>query len=212
MKKILLLTTVFLLTGVLSQLFGQEKQTSVIKTTWGVKAESNLSNFYISGVPDAKSKMNVGFGVGAYVNVDFNNYFGLRGGLMFNNKNSQCEYENNRLGYQSWGVEVPIYAVVKWDMKDKSRLYMGLGPYTEFGFSAKMKENGQSIDLYKDAAVKESHNGFGVIAGYEFTSGIHISAGYKVSVTNLVDANSNTITLLPASISLGIGYRFGKNR
>ena len=91
MKKILLLTTVFLLTGVLSQLFGQEKQTSVIKTTWGVKAESNLSNFYISGVPDAKSKMNVGFGVGAYVNVDFNKHFGLRGGLMFNNKNSQFE-------------------------------------------------------------------------------------------------------------------------
>ena len=116
------------------------------------------------------------------------------------------------MGYQSWGVEVPMYSVVGWDIKDKSRLYMVLCPYTEFGFRAKMKENGQSIDLYKDAAVKESHNGFGVIAGYEFTSGIHISAGYKVSVTNLVDANSNTITLLPASIRLGIGYRFGKHR
>ena len=211
-KLFLFLVAFFTLMVSNSSGYAQNVQASVVEITWGVKAESNLSNFFILGIPDAKSKMNVVFGAGTYVNVDFNKHFGLRGGLIFNNKNSQFEYQNNRLGYQSWGVEIPIYAVVKWNMKDKSWLYIGLGPYTEFGFSATMKENGQSIDLYKDAAVNESHTGFGIIAGYEFASGIHISVGYKVSVTNILDTNSSVVTLLPASINLGVGYRFGKNR
>jgi len=40
--------------------------------------------------------------------------------------------------------------------------------------------------------------------------GLKLNATYKASVTNLLDANSNTVKMYPHAVSVGVAYRFGK--
>lgn len=190
----------------------QQTQPSEVKTTWGLKAEANMSNFYLSGIPDIKSKLNIGFTAGGFVNVDFTKRFALQGALLFTNKTSDFELNGQFEKYSYWGIEVPIYAVVKWDLPGRGRLYAGAGPYTEFGLSAHLKGKEGKRNLYDNAAMKDNNTGFGLMLGYEFPSRIQINAGYKVSVTNIIDANSSQAVLLPSAVTLGIGYRFGKQK
>lgn len=206
----LILTVIVLFSIGLSYAKAQQSHSSQVKTTWGLKAEANISNFYLSGIPDAKSKMNAGFAAGGFLNFDFTKHFALQGALLFNNKTSDFELNGQSGKYSYWGVEIPIYAVVKWDLPNQGRIYAGAGPYTEFGFSANLKNQDGKRDLYDHAAMKDNNTGFGLMLGYEFPTGIQINAGYKVSVTNIIDANSSKATLLPSTLTLGVGYRFGK--
>lgn len=211
MRKLSILIFTLLLLGIVT-VNAQELSHTHIRTTWGVNAEANLSNFYMSHIQNAKSTMNVGFTAGANVNIDFTKHFALRVGLGYNYKNSDYKYNGVNGEYQHWGMEIPVYAIAKWDLPNKGRIYCGGGPYTEFILSATVKKGGTTTNLTKIAAFKESNNGFGIIVGYELPSGLQFNAGYKLSVTNILDENSSNGTLLPATISFGIGFRFGKNR
>ncbi|MDR3339033.1 MAG: PorT family protein [Candidatus Symbiothrix sp.] len=196
----------------LAQVNAQNDIPNAAKITGGLKAETNLSNFILSGMSDAKSKMNFGATFGGFLNLDVSKYFAIQGELLYHYKSSDLVRNGIKSEYQYWGIEIPIYAMFQWKTNENRRAYIGIGPYTEFGFSAKMRRDGETIDLYeKDkSAMLDSNSGFGVIVGYEFARRIQINAGYKISITNILDGNSSSVTLLPAAISLGIGYRFGK--
>jgi hypothetical protein len=176
--------------------------------TGGLKAESNLSNFILSGISDVKSKMNFGATFGGFLNLDVSNYFALQGELLYHYKSSDLVRNDIKNKYQYWGIEIPIYVMFQWKTNENRRAYIGIG----FGFSTKMRREGETIDLYEkeEFAMFDSNFGFGIIIGYEFACRIQINTGYKISVTNILDDNSGSITLRPAAISLGIGYRFGK--
>lgn len=93
---------------------------------------------------------------------------------------------------------------------------IGVGPYTNFGFEAFFKEGGRKENLYKTGkgagvpAMKDSDTGFAFKLGYEFASGLQLNAAYKVSMTDVADANSGAAELRPQSFSFGIAYRWGK--
>lgn len=113
-------------------------------------------------------------------------------------------------------MEVPIYAFYHFNFNRGNRLYIGIGPYTNFGLGASFRQDGKKTDVYeKDKEkglpiMKDSDTGFGVKVGYEFASGLQINASYKASVTNIMDANSSDVKMYPQYVSLGIAYRFGK--
>ncbi|MBB4037881.1 hypothetical protein GGR21_003802 [Dysgonomonas hofstadii] len=212
MKKFILI----LMIGCCISLNAQEsnKKHLDVKATWGIKAEANISNFFISGTSVIDSKMKLGFTGGAFLNLEFSEHFALQGELIYHYKSSDFDREDLKGKYEYWGTEIPIYAVYQWKLAKGNRLYAGIGPYTEFGFSAKLKRNGEKIDLYEKeklaevSAMKDSNVGFGVIVGYEFANGIQINGSYKVGITNILDSNSNSVSLHPNTFSLGIGYRF----
>ena len=105
---------------------------------------------------------------------------------------------------------------IGYEVAAGQRIHLGVGPYTEFGLSAKFKKGGTRNDLYERAsqedlpAIKDSNTGFGVMAGYEFAFGLQVNISYKVSVSNLLDANSGTARFHPQAFSLGVAYRFGR--
>jgi len=187
-----------------------------IKTTWGIKAEANVSNFFISGTSVIDSKMKLGFTAGAFLNLEFTGHFALQGELIYHYKSSKFDREDIKGKYQYWGMEIPVYAIYQWKLRKGNRFYMGIGPYAEFGFSAELKRGSEKIDLYKKgqisgseiSAMKDSNVGFGIIIGYEFANGIQLNSSYKIGMTDILDANSNSVSLQPNTISLGIGYRF----
>ena len=131
-------------------------------------------------------------------------------------KNSEFEWNTQKGDFSYWGIEIPIYAMYHYVFPKGNRLYIGAGPYTEFGFDARFKHEGIKTDLYqKDGntglpVLQESNTGFGIKIGYEFVSGFQINGSYKASISNLLDANSSRIKMHPYAISLGVAYRFGK--
>ena len=58
--------------------------------------------------------------------------------------------------------------------------------------------------------MKDSDTGFAFKLGYEFASGLQLNAAYKMSMTDVADANNGVAELRPLSFSFGIAYRWGK--
>jgi hypothetical protein len=192
-----------------------QNQSSTL-TTWGLTAGTNLSSFIISGTSDVSSKMKSGVSLGGFVNFECTNHLALQTGLTFQHKTSGIDRNDLPGKFQYWGVEIPVFAVYQYKFQNGGRTCVGLGPYAEFGFDARLKRNGEKIDLYEKnretelSAMKDSDLGFGMMFGYEFPCGIQINAGYKLGVVNILDANSSAFKMLPQTVSLGIGYHFGK--
>lgn len=192
----------------------QEKQKIVF--TGGAILESNISGFFHSGVENGSSIMKAGFSVGGFLNLGIAQPFSVQGEILFHYKNSEFEWDVQKGDFSYWGIEIPIYAMYHYVFPKGNRLYIGIGPYTEFGFDARFKHGGIKADLYqKDGdtglpILQESNSGFGIKIGYEFISGFQINGNYKTSISNLLDANSSQIKMHPYTISLGVAYRFGK--
>lgn len=202
--------------GSFLSLQAQDKTPITVKTTWGLKTETNLSGFIISGTSEVSSKMKAGVSAGGFVNFEFTRHWVLQSELIFHHRTSAMDRQQLPGSYWFWGVEVPIYAIYQYKLPKENRIYIGMGPYGEFGFDAQLKRVDKKMDLYaKDgitelSAMKDSDVGFGILLGYEFACGIQLNAGYKLGVANILDNNSSSFTMLPQAVSLGIGYRFGK--
>lgn len=184
--------------------------------TGGVIVETNLSNFLHSGADQGQSKMKVGFTTGGFMNLGINESFSIQGEMLFHYKNSDFEWGGQKGSFRYWGMEIPVYAMYHFHFSKGNRLFVGIGPYTEFGLDATFRQNGKKSDLYEKnedsglAPLRDSNTGFGIKIGYEFVSGFQLNASYKASITNLLDENSSSIKMRPQTVSVGVAYRFGK--
>ena len=138
--------------------------------------------------------------------------------MVFQYKTSRQSWRQESGRFEYVGVEVPVYAMFHVPLRGGGRFSVGVGPYTDFGFSASYKVGGHSLDVYEknDAtglpAMKDNDTGFGFKLGYEFNSGLQVNVTYRGSVTNAIDANSNKAKMYPQAMSVGVAYRFGKGK
>lgn len=187
-----------------------------VRLTGGVITEANLSGFIHSGIEGGESEMRAGANIGGFLDVAMSTRFSIQGEMLFQYKSSGFTWGGQSGDFQYWGVEIPIYAVYRFTLRKGNRLHVGAGPYTGFGFEGSYKSGGKKTDVYeKDkatgmSALKDSDTGFGLKVGYEFASGLQVNASYKLSVTNVTDANSGEAKLRPQTVALGLAYRFGK--
>ncbi len=194
-------------------------QANAQKISAGVKADMNLSNFILSDMDDIESNIGVGASFGGFANFKLSKYFSVQPELLFHYKASEIKIntslEDITSDYEYFGMEIPVYALGEYRPTSNGKLYGGIGPYLGIGFSAKNKFDGDDdIDLYEkdditdEAAMQRIDFGFGAIIGYEFDFGLQINAGYKIGVLNSLDAGKDDSTMLPSTISIGLGYRF----
>lgn len=194
----------------------EERQEQKINLTGGAILEMNLSNFIHSGISNGNSRMKPGVSAGGFLNLGISKSFAIQGEMLFHYKTSDFKWNTQAGNYQYWGVEIPVYAIYHYTFSKGNRIYIGVGPYTDFGLGACFKEGGRKIDVYEKKentglpAMKDSNTGFGIKAGYELVSGLQINVTYKASVTNVIDANSSTVKMHPQAVSIGLAYRFGK--
>ena len=177
----------------------------------GIKADANMSNFILTDLDNTDSNPKAGASLGGFVKVDFCDHFALQPELMFHYKSSELKQLGVENNYEFWGVEIPVYAMGQWKLKDESRIYVGVGPYVGLGLSAKNTDN--DFDLYEknsndEASMQRWDFGVGATLGYEFSCGLQVNAGYKVGLIDALDAGHDNATMLPNTLSLGLGYRF----
>ncbi len=178
------------------------------QTSFGIKADANLSNFVLKDMPGVKSNMGVGASLGGFAKFDFGEFFAIQPELLFHYQSSETKSGGVARDFEYWGVEIPIYAMAQCQVGNNSRFYAGVGPYVGVGFDARYKE--PTYKLYKEDYLQPWDFGVGAQVGYEFGNGIQINAGYKIGMINAIndDANLGDAKMLPQRVSLGVGFRF----
>lgn len=173
----------------------------------GVKAGANMSNYLLDKMPNTESSMKVGAQVGGFVKYNFNPFLGLQADMMFHYKASEIKDKatGQKSDIEAWGMEVPIYAMASIPTYS-GKIYLGVGPYVGFGFSAKNKT--ADVDLYDTKFIKRFDLGAAAILGYELKNGFQINANYQFGALNLRDKNKGDSKLRMQGVSLGLGYRF----
>ena len=180
----------------------------------GFKTEVNISNFSLSDMPDAKSKINIGGTFGGFAKLDLSAHFAVQGDVLCHYKTSSLEQGAVKSDYQYRGLEIPVYAMSQLKMNNGDRFYVGVGPYAEYGLNAEYKTGANEIDLYEEdettgkASMTRLAIGAAAIIGYEFGCGIQVNVGYKTGLTNALEANKGDASMFPNTVSIGIGYRF----
>jgi hypothetical protein len=114
------------------------------------------------------------------------------------------------------GMEITIFAATRIAVGSRGgKVYVGLGPYSEFGFYATSTAGGTKLDLFqkdnnKDLAPMMDYcSGLNIVAGYEFSWGLQLNASGKIGFTNVLDPNSG-MSIFPYAISVGVGYCFNR--
>lgn len=214
MKRIALVVVIFIGFGhaqVMAQNF-LDRMTKNLSS--GFKAESNMSNFFISGMPEAKSNVRIGTAFGGFVKLEFSEHFAIQGDIFILYKTSTIKKGDIKGRYEYGGLEIPIYAMGQWNMNEGQKLYLGIGPYAEWGQHTILKIGENEIDLYKKdeitnkAYMEKQAFGFAAIIGYEFRDGTQVNIGYKISLTNALEENKNKASMYSNIVSLGAAYRF----
>jgi hypothetical protein len=207
MKKIYLACLSLLMTA------GLVKVNAQAPISYGVKAELNMSNFFLSDLDDYSSRMKVGPNLGGFMKIDLHENFAIQPEVSFFYRTSKIKEEDSPNDkFKQWGMAIPVYAIGQTELGN-GRFYGGVGPFIGFGFDAKWKiENGEKIDLYKkvdgDKEMKRWDFGFGALLGYELSNKLQINAAYQVGVINQLDKLKDDAKVRSQAVSLGVGYRF----
>lgn len=214
MKRIALVVVIFIGFGhahVMAQnLLGQMTK----NLSCGFKAEGNMSSFIISGMPDVKSNIRIGTAFGGFIKLEISEHFAMQEDVLILYKTSTLKKGDIKGKYEYGGIEIPIYALGQWNMNEGQRLYLGIGPYAEWGLNTIFKFGESEIDLYKKdettnkAFMEKLAVGFAAIIGYEFRDGTQVNVGYKISLTNNLEKDKDKASVYSNVFSFGLAYRF----
>ena len=202
MKKVILSIALFIGLGI--------AQISAQNVSGGIKVEANTSNFILTDMDYAKSKLGIGVTVGGIGIIEFNDNLAFRSEVLLHLKNSVVENETTggEMDFQYFGVEIPLYAVGQFSMGN-GKAFVGLGPYVGVGIDASYKASGMDdINLYDRSVLQRWDVGAGLLLGYELSNKLQINAGYKIGFIDALDTGKDTGTMLNQTISLGLAFSF----
>jgi len=210
MKKIAIITIIVL--GIsITKVNAQSVKTFLQeRLSYGLKLEGNGTNFLLSDMPTVKSEIGFGGTFGGFLKINLSEHFAIQEDILYSYFSSELKQNGVTDTYEYFGMEVPIYFMGQWETASCGHFYVGVGPYFGMGFAAKLKD--KDIDLYKKydgnaPFMKRMTYGGAAQIGYEFKSGLQINTSYKIG-TNMLDANKDASSMLPSTVSAGIGYRF----
>ena len=203
MKKITLTLMSLMMT------FGLMNVNAQSPISFGVKAEANTSNFFLTDLDNQTSTMKVGANLGGFMKIDLHENFALQPEVSVFYRQSKMEAGSSEDTFQQWGMQVPVYALAQTNV-GLGKLYGGVGPFVGLGFDAKYDK--ADVDQYKEVSGKTPMNrwdfGVGALVGYELFNGFQVNASYQLGLINQLDALKDDAKMRTQTVNFGIGYRF----
>ena len=185
MNNKLLLLALVLISGV-------EITTAQEGFNWGLKAGINASTQAEIGNICDNNNLIVGFNGGLLGRYGFNDWLGVRYGLDFQMKGTQCEVlkvdVTNRLNYLLLPVKAEFSAGEKAGFKNGQRLFFATGPYAGYLLNAKAIKDDVTVDLdtYNDFDF-----GWSFELGYKIpvnkSNALQISLNYDMGISEVAD-------------------------
>ncbi len=181
----------------------------------GPKIEVNASNFLLSDMDGAVSKMNMGGSAGGFIGYRISERFSIQEDLLVHYQTSQWEQNGQKGDFSYLGAEFTLYAMGNWNLFEANRLMIGVGPFVGYGLDAEYKTDNTETDLYEEDSsgnkvLQPFSAGAAITLGYELKCGLQFNASCKIGIIDQLDADKKNADLLPNRISIGIAYRFGK--
>jgi len=193
---------------------------------FGPKAGVNIAN--ISGKDANDNKMLIGFHVGAFAEIKFNEKFAVQPEILYSAQGAKREGTRNVMG-----VNVNTNTTSKIDYINvpiMAKYYIApsfaveAGPYVGFLMSAKtegtINSMGENVSIESDDKDFSNSIDFGVGAGASFNldNGFFIGARYNLGLSKVgkdntlnfgdVDINVEALDTKNAVIQVSVGYKF----
>jgi hypothetical protein len=129
--------------------------------------------------------------------TDFKSHITFRAGLEYILRRSGDGEQTTALNY----LQVPVFALYKYQLRDAGTVFGGLGPYVAYGFAGGAFSG---VDGFKrfDA-------GLGLTAGYKIPQSFSFSLGYDMGLAN-IQKNAFGDKAQNRGISLNVGYPLEK--
>jgi len=181
----------------------------------GVKADVNLSNFWITQSTHVKSSMKAGGSAGFFYKYKWRENKAVQTDMMFRFRRS--EFYNQNTGemadYRYFGIEIPVYSMLQAEI-DNQILYLGIGPFASFGLFSRYESAQRCIDLYQKDPISDKELmyrwdcGVGLFIGYELRCRLQFNFNYHLGVRNVFSNGFENVTMISQLNCLGVGYRF----
>jgi hypothetical protein len=178
-------------------------------TTFGIKAgvQNNLLVSRETGGSDTRmAYTGFGFHVGGIADLKFSEHFSVQPQLLFVSKGIKLSDDNN---LSMLNIDLPINLLYR-----NNGFFIGAGPNFSYGISGKLKEDGSDDeDIYEEVGgeslFKRFDIGVNTTLGYEFPSGLLLSAQYTPGLADLSNTDSDG-KFNHRSFGFTIGYLFNK--
>ena len=188
------------------------------KTRVGLHAGTSLANYKfeyagtnISG--DSKT----GFIAGLLVDIPVSTNFSIQPALNFVQKGTQSEDMGEKSTISVNCLEIPVNFLYKTGGNAGS-FFVGGGPSFAFNMSGKSKyDDGNSIEEedikfgndQDNDHMKSMDAGINFLAGYQFSNGLFLSAGYNQGLSNMALYSDDDESIKSNYFSIKIGFMFG---
>lgn len=118
-----------------------------------------------------------------------------------------------------FGMDIPFY-LVGVIPAGNGFVRLGAGPYTHFTFATWIPGDDGFVTPYKRIvsedeatgkpryALSDTHAGFGIQAGYEFSTRLQLNLGFKYSILDIINYESEKSHAHPYKLTFGLGWRF----
>ena len=172
------------------------------QVSFGIKGGANLANLSGEDVEDNKAK--IGFHVGGLVQIPVATSFSVQPELYYSDQGAKFEEEgddyNLNLGY----LNVPVLA----KYTSTSGFYGQTGPQLGFLMSAKVKADGEKVDVKDSFKSTDFSWVFGL--GYQTSSNVGIDLRYNLGLGNIADSDDAKVK--NSVFQLGVYYVFGSSK
>lgn len=189
---------------------------------YGFRLGANMSQPLLKGLPINLTSTPALGGEGTFF-MDYNigKHFAIRFGINYTLERSLLTEDGVEHSLRSWGIEIPIFATVRFGNNSSGWGYVGFGPYTQFIIGGSYSGPDGSFNPYhhvidvdpttgaETLAMTDSHSGLGTTVGYELPCGLFFDVAYRLSLSDMLAFDHNeTMSVKPHRVTLGAGWRF----
>lgn len=176
------------------------------ESSLAIRAGVNFNSLNGENAKGAKS--NFGFHAGVTYELGLGEIFYIEPGVYFDTRGFKTESKILDKTITStlnvYGITVPVLAKVKFQAGDDSFVSFNVGPYANFGISAKEKAGSESLEVkFDDNGLKRFGFGLNFGAGFDYQRFL-FNAGYDLGLT---EAGKDSKTKFTA-FKIGVGYKF----
>lgn len=190
MKKTLLILLVLFASKTFSQ-----------TVSYGLCAGVNYSN--LSGDNPETSSYLTGVRAGGLVDIDFNS-FSIQPGLLFSKMGGQNTSKTEQLVLNY--LQIPVDFLYR-EKGQVGSFFIGGGPYISFGTLATDIDYTLRDNFYfgNNEGLHRADVGLSALTGYQFSSGLAISGGYSLGLTDVYSTGPDNKN---AAFNISIAYFF----
>jgi hypothetical protein len=183
---------------------------------FGITAGTSIASqkYKASGI-SISGDSKVGFTAGVLADMGVTENFVFQPGLNFTQKGSKIS-SNGVTATQTLNyIELPLNFLYS-TTAGSGHFFGGIGPVLGYGISGKAESDGETQDIHFGNSADDDYKPFefsgNILAGYEFSNGVFVSANYNHGFSNILNGGDSGESAKNSYFGIRLGYKFGAKK